>query len=77
MDLTPYYGREADVRHFTPPAGRWRRSATTSMRSTSSGVTSTSSSKHRNEPRGVGGVFFDDLNEGGKVAKIPSSAAFR
>ena len=32
--------------------------------------------KHRNEPRGVGGVFFDDLNEGGEGGSDPFERCF-
>ena len=45
MDLTPYYGFEEDARALprASAATRWRPSATTSTRASSSGATSTSS----------------------------------
>ena len=65
-DLTPYYGNEDDCRH-------WHQTAKTACHPFGDDVYPRFKRwcdeyfylKHRNEPRGVGGLFFDDLNEWG------------
>lgn len=66
FDLTPYYGFEEDVQF-------WHQIAKDACLPFGEGVYEKYKNwcddyfhlKHRNEPRGVGGLFFDDLNEGG------------
>lgn len=65
-DLTPYYGFDDDCAH-------WHRVAAGACQPFGGDVYSKYKRwcdeyfflKHRNEPRGVGGLFFDDLNEPG------------
>jgi coproporphyrinogen III oxidase len=66
MDLTPYYGFTADAAHF-------HRTCRDALAPFGGDVHAKYKKwcdeyfylKHRREARGVGGVFFDDLNEGG------------
>jgi len=66
FDLTPYYPFREDVLH-------WHRTAKAACEPFGEAVYSTYKKwcddyfflKHRNETRGVGGLFFDDLNEWG------------
>jgi coproporphyrinogen III oxidase len=66
FDLTPYYGFEEDAIH-------WHRTARKACASFGEDVYPRFKKwcdeyfflRHRGEPRGIGGVFFDDLNEWG------------
>lgn len=65
-DLTPYYGFEEDCQH-------WHQVAKTACETGGEHIYPHFKKwcdeyfflKHRNEARGVGGIFFDDLNEDG------------
>src|SRR4026207_938045 len=64
MDLTPYYGFEEDARHFH----RTCRDALTPFGSDlhprfKKWCDEYFYLKHRKEPRGIGGIFFDDFHE--------------
>jgi len=66
FDLTPYYGFEEDAVH-------WHQQAKKACDPFGENVYVDYKKwcdeyfflKHRKEPRGIGGLFFDDLNEGG------------
>ena len=66
LDMTPYYGFEEDARHF-------HRTCKNALRPFGDDVYPQYKKwcdeyfflKHRNEARGIGGIFFDDLNEHG------------
>ncbi|WP_461481003.1 oxygen-dependent coproporphyrinogen oxidase [Porticoccus sp.] len=65
-DLTPYYGHKADCRH-------WHQTAKAACEPFGEDIYPRFKQccddyfflKHRNEPRGVGGLFFDDYNQPG------------
>jgi len=64
FDLTPYYGFQADCEH-------WHRISRQACEPFGEAVYGKYKQwcddyfylRHRNEPRGIGGLFFDDLNE--------------
>ncbi len=71
FDLTPYYPYEEDVLH-------WHRTAAAACRPCGDGLYPMCKDAcdryfflpHRNETRGVGGLFFDDFNGGGFAASF-------
>ena len=81
MDLTPYYGFEEDAQHF-------HRTCRDTLQPFGDGVHARYKKwcddyfflKHRNEARGVGGIFYDDLNEddgGNRGGEAPFDRCYR
>jgi len=60
MDLTPYYGFEEDARHFHSVC---QKAVETHYPRFKRWCDEYFHLKHRGEPRGIGGIFFDDLAE--------------
>lgn len=66
FDLTPYYGQKSDAIH-------WHKTAQAACQPFGAGHYPKYKAicdeyfflPHRNEPRGIGGLFFDDYSEGG------------
>lgn len=77
MDLTPYYPFAEDVRHFHGACQR-------ALAPFGDGVHARYKAwcdeyfylPHRNEPRGVGGIFYDDLADAAGVGATPFECAF-
>ena len=67
FDLTPYYGFEEDAVH-------WHRTARAACEPFYDDFKARCDAyfflPHRGEPRGIGGIFFDDWNEGGFEASF-------
>ena len=72
FDLTPYYGFDEDVAH-------WHQTARQACEPFGSEIYARYKNwcdeyfylKHRDEPRGVGGLFFDDLTHGVLKRALP------
>jgi coproporphyrinogen III oxidase len=66
MDMTPYYGFEEDATHFHAMCKRSLDPFDVNYYPRfKQGCDDYFFLKHRNEPRGIGGIFFDDLSDGG------------
>jgi len=66
MDMTPYYGFEEDARHFHSVCRQALEAFGADLYPRfKNGCDEYFYIKHRGEPRGIGGIFFDDLNDGG------------